>query len=187
MMYLQLTSLLSLILNADGKGTSIYIDGAHAVHADMKGHGGTYVTIGTGAVYASSPKSKINIVSSIETEVILVGEKLSAHLWFRNFAVEQFDDPGQVHVLCQDIKSIIILQNNGRLSCCKGSKLHTRYFFITDRIKQKEIQGWVLSYRCYDGGLGKPVQEVQEHDPNYICSSRQLTRHILTRRNELGT
>ena len=54
---------------------------------------------------------------------------------------EQTGDPSQVHVLHQDNKSTILLQNNGRLSCRKGSKqIHIRYFFITDRIKQKEIR-----------------------------------------------
>ena len=40
LMYLQTTSFLPLILRADWKGTSLYIDGAHAVHADMKEHAG---------------------------------------------------------------------------------------------------------------------------------------------------
>ena len=106
----------------------------------MKGNGGVYVIMGTGAVCAqSSTKSKIkNIVSSTtETEVISVGAKIPKHLWFRNFAVEQLGEPSQIHVLYQeDNKSTNILQNSGCLSCGKGSKLiHIRYFFITDRIK----------------------------------------------------
>ena len=82
LMYLQTTSFLPLILKADGKGISFYIDGAHTMQADMKGRAGVYTTMGTGAVYASSTKSKINTVSSTETEVISVGEKLPKHLWF---------------------------------------------------------------------------------------------------------
>ena len=79
--------------------------------------------------------TKINTVSSIETEVLLVCEKLSKYLWFRNFAVEQSDGPSQVHVLYQDNKSTILLQNNGRLCCGKGSKyIHIQYIFITDKI-----------------------------------------------------
>ena len=74
LMYLQPTAFLPLILKADRKGTSLCIDGAHAVHADMKGHAGVYTTMGTGAVYASSIKSKINTISSTGTEVISVCE-----------------------------------------------------------------------------------------------------------------
>ena len=80
LMYLQTTSFLLLILKAEGKGASLYIDGAHAVHADMKGCTGVYTTMGTGAAYASSTKSKINAVSSTETEAISVGENVSKHL-----------------------------------------------------------------------------------------------------------
>ena len=35
----------------------------------------------------------------------------------------------------------MLLENNGRMSCGKGSKhIHIRYFFITDRIKKKEFR-----------------------------------------------
>ena len=74
-MYLQTTAFLPIILKADGKGTSLYIDGAHAVHADMKGHAGVYVNFGKGTpVYAASTKNKLNTVSSTETEVVSVGK-----------------------------------------------------------------------------------------------------------------
>ena len=66
----------------------------------MKGHARVYTTIGTGAVYVSSSKSKINTVSPIEMEVISVRKKLPKHLWFRNFVVvEQSGDPSKVYVL----------------------------------------------------------------------------------------
>ena len=63
MMYLQATAFLPLVLKVDRKETSIYIDGAHDVHVDMKDHGGVYVMMEIGAVHASSTKSKINTVS----------------------------------------------------------------------------------------------------------------------------
>ena len=67
----------------------VCINGAPAdVHADIKGRDGVYVTLGTGGVYASSTKSKINTVSSTETEVISVGQKLPKNLWFRKYVVE---------------------------------------------------------------------------------------------------
>ena len=90
-------------------------------------------------MYASLTKSKINTVSSTETKVFLVGEKLPKHLvWLRSFAVEQSDDPGQVHVLYQEKKSIILLQNNDRLSCCKGSKhIHINISLLQTRSKKR--------------------------------------------------
>ena len=106
------TSFFPLILKADGKGTSLYINGTHAVHRDTKGHGGVCVTTGTtGAIYASSTKIKIITVSSTETAVVIsVSEKLPKHLWLGNFAVEQSGDPlHRIYFLYQDNKSIIIL------------------------------------------------------------------------------
>jgi hypothetical protein len=46
--YLQGTKHLPLILRSDGKGTANWIDGAHAVHHDMKGHVGMYASEGQG-------------------------------------------------------------------------------------------------------------------------------------------
>jgi len=67
------------------QATTIYIDGAHAVHTDMKGHVGVYATKGQGAMYSSSSKIKLSTTSSTETEVVSIGEKLPKSLWFRLF------------------------------------------------------------------------------------------------------
>ena len=44
-------------------------------HAGINGHDGIYLTMGTCAIYASSTKSKINTVSSTETEYIISHRK----------------------------------------------------------------------------------------------------------------
>ena len=137
--YLRETEHLPLIIKNDGSGTKIYIDGAHAVHNDMKGHAGVWVTEGTGTIYASSTKNKLNVVSSTEAEIVSVGEKLPKHIWYRKFRIEQggSQDPD---VLYQDNESAILMENHGRISVGKGSKhIDIRYFFVTDRVKRKEI------------------------------------------------
>jgi hypothetical protein len=140
MMYLQGTKHLPLILRYNGGEISLYIDGAHAVHADMRGHAGVMVTGGSGTLYASSTKTKLNTTSSTETEIVSVGEKLPKHLWFRYFRVAQGGDSKE-DVLYQDNEASILLENNGRMSCGKGSKhIHIRYFFVTDRINKREIR-----------------------------------------------
>ena len=80
MMYLQATLFPPLILEANDKGTSLYIDGKCDVHADIKGLDGIYVAMGTGAVCAYSTKNKINTISLTETEVIPVSKKIPRHL-----------------------------------------------------------------------------------------------------------
>jgi len=140
MMYLQQTRFLPLILRSDGKGTAIYIDGAHATHADMRGHAGAMTTEGKGSVFASSTKLKLNTLSSTETEVVATGDKLPKFVWYRNFRIAQ----GSKHhedVLYQDNQSAILLNKNGRMSAGKGSKhIGIRYFFITDRIARGEFR-----------------------------------------------
>ena len=90
----------------------------------------------------------INTVSSIETEVISVDEKIPKDAWFRTFVLKNSGDPSQLHVLLyQDNKSVILLQNNGRLSCNKRSKyIHIKSFFITDRIDTGRDPGCIMSH-----------------------------------------
>ena len=63
---------------------SLYIDGAHAVHADIKGHVGCYVSGGKGAIYASSTKMKLNTT-----------RKPRSHPWVRSCpSIYGFDTSG---------------------------------------------------------------------------------------------
>jgi hypothetical protein len=133
------TAYLPMILQCNGEGTCIYIDGAHGSHADMKGHVGVFATEGKGAMYSSSNKLKLNTISLTETEVVSDGEKLPKSLWYRLFCIAQGGYANE-DILMQDNQSAILLQNNGRYSVGKGSKhIDIRYFFITDRIEKKRI------------------------------------------------
>ena len=85
MCFLQATEYLPLTIQNNGEGTLIYIDGAHAVHGNMKGHAGVQVTEGTGTIYASLTKNRLNVVSSTEVEIVSVGENLPKNIWYRKF------------------------------------------------------------------------------------------------------
>jgi len=125
---------------SEGFGLIIYIDGAHAIHRDMKGHAGVMVTEGGGAIYASATKNELNTTSSTETEIVCVGEKLPKHIWYRNFRMEQ-GDTNNPDILFHDNESAILMEKNGRLSVGKGSKhIDIRYFFITDRVEKNQIK-----------------------------------------------
>ena len=56
----------------DGKRIRSWIDASHAVHASMKGHVGTYASMGKGAVVSSANRIKLNTTSSTETEIVAV-------------------------------------------------------------------------------------------------------------------
>lgn len=74
MQYLWKTRFIPLIIEITEKGAIIYIDGAHAVHYDAKGHSGLFLTQGKGAMINISKKLGIVTTSSTETEVVSTGE-----------------------------------------------------------------------------------------------------------------
>ena len=140
MQYLRATRFLPLIIMSDGVNTIIYIDGAHAVHTDCKGHAGLYLTMGKGAMINISKKIGLVTNSSTETEIVSTGERMPKCTWFRYFRIEQ-GEPIVEDLLMQDNKSTMLLQKNGLFSVGKGSKhIHIRYFFVTDKIEKKELK-----------------------------------------------
>ena len=140
MSYLWTTRFIPLIIMSDGKDTIIYIDGAHAVHSNCKGHSGLFVTQGKGAMISVSKKLGLVTNSSTETEIVATGERLPKCTWFRYFRIEQ-GEPVKEDLLMQDNKSCMLLQKNGQFSVGKGSKhIHIKYFFATDKIEKKELK-----------------------------------------------
>jgi hypothetical protein len=140
MQYLRGTRFIPLIIMSDGENTIIYIDGAHAVHTDCKGHAGLFLTMGKGAMINISKKIGLVTNSSTETEIVSTGERMPKCTWFRYFRIEQ-GEPIVEDILMQDNKSTMLLQKNGIFSVGKGSKhIHIRYFFVTDKIEKKELK-----------------------------------------------
>ena len=81
-----------LILKLSRNKTNIlkwYIDAAHQVHNDMRGHTGEKLTMGQGGVYNSSTKQKINTKSSTESELVGVDDILTQVQWTNNFIKAQ--------------------------------------------------------------------------------------------------
>lgn len=138
--YLRKTRFIPLIIGIGDEGTMIYIDGAHAVHSDAKGHSGLYVTQGKGAMINVSKKLGVVTTSSTETEIVSTGERLPKCTWFRYFRLAQGEEEKE-DILLQDNKSAITLQKRWPYSTRKGSKhIHVRYFFAVDKITNKELK-----------------------------------------------
>ena len=138
--YIWKTRYIPHIIAITEEGAIVYIDGAHAIHTDAKGHSGLYATMGKGAMINVSKKLSLNTLSSTETEIVSTGERLPKCIWFRYFRISQGDEPRE-DVLMQDNKSAMILQKNWPYSTRKGSQhINIKYFFATDKIKNKEIK-----------------------------------------------
>jgi hypothetical protein len=117
-----------------------WVDGAFAVHPDMRSHTGAVMSLGRGAVYAMSTRQKLNTRSSTEAELVGVDDAMSQILWTRYFMEGQGYEVKESEVY-QDNLSSMLLEKNGRASSSKRTRhINIRYFFVTDRIASKEIR-----------------------------------------------
>ncbi len=141
MTHLKGTKKLCLTLRIENLDTVIWFaDAAFAVHQDMKSHTGGIMTMGKGAIVSHSTKQKLNTKSSTEAELVGADEIANHLLWTKHF-LEKQGCPSSETVLNQDNTSAIQLEKNGRESAGKRSRhLDIRFFFIEDRIQNKEFQ-----------------------------------------------
>lgn len=117
-----------------------FIDGAFAVHDDMRGHTGAYMTFGKGMIDGTSRAQKINTTSSTECEVVGVHDNMPAILWTRYF-LEAQGYPLKPSIVHQDNLSAKLLETNGRGSSSKRTRhMNIRYFFVADVIKRNHIK-----------------------------------------------
>ncbi len=88
--YFRSTVDLPLTLGVDGTGVlNWYVDASYAVHANMRGHTGGALTMGRGFPIVSSTKHKINMQSSIESELVGVDDMMSLTIWTSYFLKDQ--------------------------------------------------------------------------------------------------
>jgi hypothetical protein len=137
--YLRATSKLVLRLGADNLNIiKWWVDASYGVHKDMRSHTGGTMSMGTGAVYSTSKKQKLNTKSSTEAELVGIDDVLPQALWTKYFMEAQ--GYGVSTILNQDNQSTIKLSENGKASSGKGTRhINIRYFFITDRIARKDV------------------------------------------------
>ena len=138
--YLKHAPHIPLTLEADGTHSiKWWIDASFAVHGDMRSHTGGTMSMGKGSVTTVCRKQRINTTSSTEAEVVAVHEVLPTILWTRYFLEAQGYKVNKSTVF-QDNMSSILLEKNGKASSGKRTRhMNIRYFFVTDRIKSKEI------------------------------------------------
>ena len=139
--YLRGTNTLPLTLSSNAMPIiKWWVDASHGVHRDLKGHTGGVMTLGAGAIYATSTRQKLNTRSSTESELVGIHDVLPQILWTRYF-LEAQGVHIQDNVIFQDNKSAILLGENGRASSSKRTRhMHIRYFFLKDRIDGNEVQ-----------------------------------------------
>jgi hypothetical protein len=140
MKYVRGTRPLPLVLEADDLGAiKWWVDGAFAVHADMKSHTGAMMSMGKGVAYGASTWQKLNMKSSTEVELVAVDDVMPQIIWTRNFLEAQGYSVSD-NVVFQDNQSAMLLEKNGKRSSSKRTRhINIRYFFVTDRIEAGEL------------------------------------------------
>ena len=79
-----------LILRSDDTNiVKWWTDASYGVHEDMKSHTGGVMTLGSGAIYATSCKQRLNTVSSTESELVATSDVLHQALWTSYFLKSQ--------------------------------------------------------------------------------------------------
>eukprot|EP00980_Cylindrotheca_fusiformis_P003597 scaffold800_cov138-Cylindrotheca_fusiformis.AAC.2 len=117
-----------------------WVDAAFATHDDMmRSHTGGIISMGKGALYASSRRQKINTKSSTEAELVGAADFLAQTLWTTNFLRAQGYEVSRSEYH-QDNQSAMKMEKNGRQSAGQKSRhINIRYFFIKDRVASGEI------------------------------------------------
>ena len=150
--YIKRTKFLRLTMEANHIDQNHWlIDGAFAVHDDMRSHTGSFMTFGRGMMDGSSTKQKINTTSSTEAEVVAVHDTMPSILWTLYFLEEQGYNmkPSVIH---QDNQSAMLLETNGRGSSSKRTRhMNIRYFFVADVQARKQV---VITYCPTDEMIG---------------------------------
>jgi len=86
MKYLRGTLYLPPLLEMDSSGSiQWWVDGAFAVHENMKSYTGGMMSLGKGAAYATSTWQKLHTKSSTEAELVTMDDVMPQIIWTRNF------------------------------------------------------------------------------------------------------
>jgi hypothetical protein len=133
---------LDIVLTLEAENLHVvkwWVDGSFAVHPDMKSHTGVTMSLGKGSVYSASTRQKLNMKSSTEAELVGVDDLMPQILWTRYFLEAQGYEVRE-NTVYHDSQGSMLLENNGCGSSSKRTRhINIRYFFVTDRIKSKEM------------------------------------------------
>ena len=117
-----------------------WIDAAHAVYPNMRGHTGRACTFGTSIFCTISAKQKLNSGSSTESEVVGNRDFITKPISHGLFMEEKWY-PLEENIACEDNMSTIKFLTNGRKSCGKRSRnVEMRHYFLKDFIDKGTIK-----------------------------------------------
>lgn len=111
-----LRSMRTLLLTLEAEDSHIvkwWVDAAFAVHKDMRSQNGGSMSLGSGMMYSSSTKQKLNTRSSTEAELVAANDFMPQILWTRYFLMAEEYKVCE-NILYQDNQSAMLLETHGR-------------------------------------------------------------------------
>jgi hypothetical protein len=138
--YIRSTKEKCIVLKSNGDVVA-YVDASHAVHSkDGRSHTGVYITLGEGPIFVRSTKQKLTTKSSTEAELVALSDALTMIIWVRELLIEiGYMKGDQAVKIMEDNQSTIALVKRGTPSGESTRHINIRYFFITDRVRNKEV------------------------------------------------
>ena len=106
-----------------------YVDSSHALHKDGRGHGGLFLTLGSGYVFAKSGKLKTATLSSTESENCMMCECATYILWMRElltFFGYQMTAPTRMYQ--DNLSAIWLSTHDGKFSRNKHTLVKRSFF-----------------------------------------------------------
>jgi hypothetical protein len=138
-----------------------YVDGSHNVHGDCRGHRGALFAMGKGATSSYSRKLKVNTPSSMETELVTTDIFVPEMIWSLHLIQAQGCEVECVGLYQDNISTQLLIKNGRMLSRKKTKHTKAKFFFIKDRVGNKEIK--VIDFpteEMWADLLTKPLQKM---------------------------
>jgi hypothetical protein len=132
---------LKLTLTVENLGVlKWYVDGAHNIHWDCKGHGGAVFKLSKGATNSYSQKVKLITRSSTERELYAANMLMPEMLWLLYFIQAQGYEAECVGLYQDNISTQLLIKNLKKSSRKKTKHIKAKFFFIKDRVDNREIR-----------------------------------------------
>ena len=116
---------------------AIYADASHGIHADAKGHGALFITLGGGCIYFRSFKLKMVTLSSTEAEHVVLSEAATMVTWIKSI-LESMNMPCDNVITYQDNTSTIwMTANEGNFA--RNKHILIRRNFVKEAVLENTI------------------------------------------------
>ena len=124
----------------------VYTDASYGVHADMKGHTGTCISLEPDGCFivASSSKQKLTAKSSCESELIALDTSISPVMALQ-YLLQEIGMYEQPAIIYQDNMSTIRLSHTGYNTLSKTKHIHMRFFYVKEVADQGHLSIQYLS------------------------------------------